>query len=152
MPKCSPKRRAQAANVGFRIDWNEFCYGSLLGKSPTGPVKARKSCGRGARSLNSRAVTRFIDSDLAACLDRLPFSRWHWLVVTALGIPWMLDGVEVTIVGALGSVLQEPGTLGLSAGQVGLSGTVYIAGAISGALFCLLLRFRCRELRLPDRQ
>jgi hypothetical protein len=68
-------------------------------------------------------VERFIDSDLAARLDRLPFSRWHGLVVTALGITWMLDGLEVTIVGALGSVLQEPGTLGLSAGQVGLSGT-----------------------------
>jgi MFS family permease len=79
-------------------------------------------------------VERFIDSDLAARLDRLPFSRWHWLVVTALGVTWMLDGLEVTIVGALGSVLEEPGTLGLSAGQVGLSGTVYIAGAISGAL------------------
>jgi MFS family permease len=79
-------------------------------------------------------VGRFVDSDLAARLDRLPFGRWHWLVVTALGITWMLDGLEVTIVGALGSVLEQPNTLGLSASEVGLSGTTYIAGAISGAL------------------
>jgi MFS family permease len=76
-----------------------------------------------------------IETDIPARLDRLPWSRWHWRVVIALGITWILDGLEVTIVGALGSVLQEPGTLGLSARDVGWSATAYIAGAISGALF-----------------
>jgi MFS family permease len=75
-----------------------------------------------------------IETDIPARLDRLRFGGWHWRVVIALGITWMLDGLEVTIVGALGSVLQEPETLGLSATQVGLSATVYIAGAILGAL------------------
>ncbi len=93
-------------------------------------------------------MQRFIESDLAARLDRLPFSRWHWFVVTALGITWMLDGLEVTIVGALGSVLEEPGTLGLTASQVGLSGTVYIAGAITGALFFGRLTDRYGRKRL----
>ncbi|TMA36246.1 MAG: MFS transporter [Deltaproteobacteria bacterium] len=74
------------------------------------------------------------ETDIPARLDRLPWSRFHWLVVVALGITWALDGLEVTIVGALGGVLEEPGTLGLSATQVGLAGTVYIAGALIGAL------------------
>jgi MFS family permease len=74
------------------------------------------------------------ETDIPARLDRLPWSRFHWLVVLALGITWALDGLEVTIVGALGSVLVEPGTLGLTVTEVGLAGTVYIAGAIAGAL------------------
>ena len=76
-----------------------------------------------------------IETDIPARLDRLPWARWHWLVVVALGITWILDGLEVTIVGSLGSVLQEPDTLGLRAHDVGLAATAYIAGAISGALF-----------------
>jgi MFS family permease len=76
-----------------------------------------------------------IETDIPARLDRLPWSRWHWLVVAALGITWILDGLEVTIVGSLGSVLQEPEALGLTARDVGLSATAYIAGAIVGALF-----------------
>ncbi len=81
-----------------------------------------------------RDVSAF-ETDIPARLDRLAWSRFHWLVVIALGVTWALDGLEVTIVGALGSVLEEPGTLGLSATQVGLAGTVYIAGALIGALF-----------------
>jgi hypothetical protein len=73
-----------------------------------------------------------IETDIPARLDRLPWSRWHWLVVVALGITWILDGLEVTIVGSLGSVLQEPGTLGLSARDVGLSaGSPIVSGARS---------------------
>src|SRR5580765_8562262 len=78
---------------------------------------------------------REILTNIPARLDRLPWSRWHWLVIVALGITWILDGLEVTIVGSLGSVLQEPGTLGLTARDVGWSATAYIAGAICGALF-----------------
>jgi MFS family permease len=76
-----------------------------------------------------------IESDIPARLDRLPWARWHWLVVVALGVTWILDGLEVTIVGSLGAVLEEPGTLGLSPTQVGLAATAYIFGAIAGALF-----------------
>jgi MFS family permease len=79
-------------------------------------------------------MERVFETDIPARLDRLAWSRFHWLVVVALGVTWALDGLEVTIVGALGSVLEEPGTLGLSATQVGLAGTVYIAGALAGAL------------------
>jgi MFS family permease len=80
-------------------------------------------------------MERVFETDIPARLDRLAWSRFHWLVVIALGVTWALDGLEVTIVGALGSVLEEPGTLGLSATQVGLAGSVYIAGALAGALF-----------------
>ncbi len=74
------------------------------------------------------------DTDIPSRLDRLAWGRWHSLVVLSLGITWVLDGLEVTIVGAISGVLQEPGTLGLSATEIGLSGTMYIGGAIAGAL------------------
>jgi MFS family permease len=74
-------------------------------------------------------------SDVPARLDRLPWSRWHWLVVVALGITWLLDGLEVTLSGSLIGILKDPSTLGLSDTQIGLSGTAYLIGAVVGALF-----------------
>ena len=79
-------------------------------------------------------MTPAFDTDIPARLDRLRWGLFHWHVVLALGITWALDGLEVTIVGALGSVLEEPGTLGLAATEVGLAGTAYIAGALAGAV------------------
>lgn len=73
-------------------------------------------------------------SDIPARLDRLPWSAWHWRVAIALGIAWVLDGLEVTLVGSVGAVLERPDTLALSATQVGWSGSLYILGAVCGAL------------------
>ncbi|VWX62367.1 Predicted arabinose efflux permease, MFS family [Burkholderiales bacterium 8X] len=73
-------------------------------------------------------------SDIPARLDRLPWSRWHWRVVIALGVAWVLDGLEVTLVGSIGGVLERPDTLGLTASQVGWSGSLYVGGAVLGAL------------------
>lgn len=73
-------------------------------------------------------------SDIPNRLDRLPWSGWHWRVVMALGIAWVLDGLEVTLIGSIGSVLERDDTLALSAAQVGWTGSVYIAGAVLGAL------------------
>jgi MFS family permease len=73
-------------------------------------------------------------TDIPARLDRLPWSRWHWRVVIALGIAWVLDGLEVTLVGSVGGVLERPDTLGLSASQIGGAGSLYIGGAVLGAL------------------
>ncbi|RJF96038.1 MFS transporter [Noviherbaspirillum saxi] len=73
-------------------------------------------------------------SDIPARLDRLPWSRWHWRVVIALGIAWILDGLEVTLVGSIGSVLERPDTLGLGATQIGWAGSLYVGGAVIGAL------------------
>lgn len=78
---------------------------------------------------------RLIDSDIPARLDRLPWSRWHWRVVIALGITWLLDGLEVTLVGAVASVLGDREALGLSAREIGFSVSAYLAGAVIGALF-----------------
>lgn len=77
--------------------------------------------------------TKF-ETDIPARLDRLPWSAWHWRVVVALGVTWMLDGLEVTLIGAIGPVLKEPDTLGLTDGQLGTSASAYLAGAIAGAV------------------
>jgi MFS family permease len=74
-----------------------------------------------------------IETDVPKRLDRLPWARWHWLVVFALGFVWILDGLEVTIVGAIGPTLQKA-SLHLSSFQVGLIGAFYVAGAVTGAL------------------
>lgn len=76
----------------------------------------------------------WIESCVPARLDRLPWSRWHWLIVVALGATWILDGLEVTLAGALGGILTRRETLGLSDAQVGASATFYLAGAVIGAL------------------
>jgi MFS family permease len=76
-----------------------------------------------------------ISTDIPARLDRLPWSAWHWRVVIALGVSWLLDGLEVTVVGSLGPALQRPETLGLTAGQIGWAASAYIGGAVLGALY-----------------
>jgi MFS family permease len=76
-----------------------------------------------------------IESYVPARLDRLPWSSWHWLIVVSLGATWILDGLEVTLAGALGGILTRHETLGLSDAQVGASATCYLAGAVIGALF-----------------
>jgi MFS family permease len=75
-----------------------------------------------------------ITTDIPARLDRLPWSRFHLLVVVALGVTWILDGLEVTIVGSIGPVLQNSQTLGLSAQEIGSAGSAYVIGAVIGAL------------------
>ena len=78
---------------------------------------------------------RLLETDLPARLDRLPWSRWHWRVVLALGITWLLDGLEVTLVGSVANVLGRPETLHLSETEIGASVSAYLAGAVLGALF-----------------
>src|SRR5882762_11672857 len=75
-----------------------------------------------------------LETAIPARLDRLPWSPWHWRVVIALGVSWLLDGLEVTVVGSLGPALQRPETLGLSAAEIGWAASAYIGGAVLGAL------------------
>jgi MFS family permease len=85
--------------------------------------------------MDSTAQSATLASTLPSRLDALPWSRWHWRVVIALGITWILDGLEVTVVGSLGPALQDRETLGLSATQVGWAASAYVGGAVVGALF-----------------
>jgi MFS family permease len=79
---------------------------------------------------------RTIETEIPARMDRLPWSRWHWMVVIGLGTVWILDGLAVTIIGAIGPRLTEEGAgLGLTAAQVGAAGSAYIVGACLGALY-----------------
>ncbi|MDO8411770.1 MAG: MFS transporter [Phenylobacterium sp.] len=73
-------------------------------------------------------------TNVPARLDRLPWSRFHWLVVAALGVTWILDGLEVTLVGSLSPAIAGSDGLNLTATQVGLTGSAYILGAVVGAL------------------
>ena len=73
------------------------------------------------------------ETDIPARLDRLPFGRFHLLVIVALGITWILDGLEVTLAGALSGELKNSSALGLSNAQVGLAGSCYLLGAVLGA-------------------
>jgi MFS family permease len=80
------------------------------------------------------ATGRVVETMIPRRLDRLPWSRWHWYVVIGLGITWILDGFEVTLVGAIASVLTQPDTLHLSTQQASSAGTWYLLGAVAGAL------------------
>src|SRR5215471_16602645 len=77
---------------------------------------------------------KLIESHVPARLDRLPWSRWHWLIVISLGATWILDGLEVTLAGSLAGILTRPETLGLSESEIGASASCYLAGAVIGAL------------------
>src|SRR3990170_5273466 len=89
-----------------------------------------------------------LTSTLPSRLDALPWSRWHWRVVIALGVTWILDGLEVTVVGSLGPALQESSTLGLSATEIGWAGSAYVGGAVLGALYFGRLADRLGRKRL----
>lgn len=87
--------------------------------------------------MSSGVQTGTIKTDVAARLDRLPWSRWHWMVVIGLGTVWILDGLEVTLVGNVGGRIAEDGSgLDISAADItGLAASLYVAGACLGALF-----------------
>src|SRR5271156_5279142 len=71
---------------------------------------------------------------IPARLDRLPWSRFHWLLVIGLGITWVLDGLEVTLMGAISAVLQRPDVMHFTAAQIGSISSASLAGAVIGSL------------------
>ena len=81
------------------------------------------------------ASDAIIETDIPARLDRLPWSRFHTLVVVALGVTWILDGLEVTLAGTVAGALRQSPVLQFSNVDVGLAGSAYLAGAVLGALF-----------------
>ncbi len=95
-----------------------------------GPAASAKT----TRPIHPGPAGEAITTDIPARLDRLPWTRFHVLIVVALGITWVLDGLEVTIVGAIGPVLQDTATLGLTAQAIGAAASAYVVGAVCGAL------------------
>jgi hypothetical protein len=76
-----------------------------------------------------------IETRAPARLDRLPWGRFHTLVIAALGITWVLDGLEVTLAGSVAGALKASPILRFTDSDVGLSSSLYLAGAVSGALY-----------------
>jgi MFS family permease len=86
------------------------------------------------RSASATASGAIVETDIPARLERLPWGRFHTLVVVALGITWVLDGLEVTLAGAVSPALKESPQLHFSNADVGLASSAYLAGAVLGAL------------------
>src|SRR5437764_2387695 len=97
---------------------------------------------------HSPLSTRVIETDIPARLDRLRWGRFHTLVVVALGITWILDGLEVTLAGAVSPALKESPRLNFSNAEVGFASSAYLAGAVCGALFFGWLTDRLGRKRL----
>ena len=87
-------------------------------------------------SQTASVETGRIETNIPARLDRLPWAKFHWMVVIGLGTVWILDGLEVTIVGSIAPRLTEPGSgIAITTAQIGTAAAVYVAGACVGALF-----------------
>jgi MFS family permease len=97
------------------------------------PTASGRYARRAAEANHARSGT--IETDIPARLDALPFGRFHLLVIVALGITWILDGLEVTLAGALSGELMHSSGLSLSASQIGMAGSAYLGGAVVGAFF-----------------
>ena len=81
------------------------------------------------------AAASVAETDVPARLDRLPWARFHWLVIFALGITWILDGLEVTLVGSLSpAIASAHGGLGLRGEEMGWTASAYLAGAVIDGL------------------
>ena len=91
-----------------------------------------------------------IETNIPARLDRLPWSRWHWRILIGLGTVWILDGLEVTIVGSIAGAISAKGSgLRISAADIaGLAASMYVAGACFGALLFGRLTDRFGRKRL----
>ena len=80
------------------------------------------------------AAPAAIKTLIPARLDRLPWTRFHTLIVIGLGVTWVLDGLEVTMMGAVSGVLQERATLQFTSADIGLIASFYLTGAVLGSL------------------
>ena len=99
-------------------------------------------------SAYARPDGSILETDIPARLDRLPWGRFHTLVVVALGITWIFDGLEVTLAGAISGALKQSPVLQFSNTDVGIASSAYLAGAVLGAIFFGWLTDRLGRKRL----
>src|SRR5699024_8208265 len=86
--------------------------------------------------MSTELETRTISTRIPARLDRLPWTKFHWRVLAGLGTGWILDGLEVTMVGNVAARMTQDGSgINIGAGQIGLAGSIYVIGDCLGALF-----------------
>src|SRR6476619_4748433 len=127
MPPGVPQRR-QSQSRSHPSAWN--CQSCPKTRQPIAPGFP------GGRSGVVATETGTIETQIPARLDRLPWSKFHWRVLIGLGTVWILDGLEVTMVGSVASRLTEKGSgISISTGQIGTAAAFYVAGACIGALF-----------------
>src|SRR3954452_24605255 len=104
-----------------------------MGPEPSSPFRSsRRPC---MTTTNQAPAPGAIRSLIPARIDRLPWSPFHPRMVVALGVAWILDGLEITVAGAVVALLTKEESLGISSTQAGLFATVYLAGEVVGALF-----------------
>ena len=103
---------------------------------------------QGAEPLEKPITPNVIDTDIPARLDRLPWGRFHTLVVVALGVTWILDGLAVTLAGSVAGALKQSPVLNFSNADVGLAGSAYILGAVLGAVLFGMMTDRLGRRRL----
>lgn len=113
----------------------EWLKPSSRGRSVSEQRHFNEREGNGGAVMSEGVEVGTIETKIPARLDRLPWSRFHWIVITGLGTAWILDGLEVNVVGSISSRISEHGAgTGLSAGDVsGWAASLYIAGACLGA-------------------
>ena len=98
---------------------------------------------------NANVAPKTIRTNIPARIDRLPWSGFHWRVVIGLGTVWILDGLQVTVVGSIAPRLTQPGSgIHLDAADIGTAGAIYVAGACVGALIFGQLTDRYGRKRL----
>src|SRR3954466_1203850 len=140
-----PRRWAPARAPAHRPCPSATCVRSArsrVERTAWGPRPVAYPTGRdgGGRSdrvpMSATPERRVIETDVPSRLDRLPWSRFHWRIVIGLGTVWVLDGLEVTIVGAIAPRLTEAGSgIHLNSAHIGTAAAIYVAGACLGALF-----------------
>ena len=123
----APLAAQKAGNAGS--GGNQEAAMHLPSDPPDAPSRAHTD---GASE--ATADPSIVETHLPARLDRLPWGRFHTLVVAALGITWLLDGLEVTLAGSVASALKSPASLHFTNSDIGLASSAYLLGAVAGAL------------------
>src|SRR5205823_6994778 len=142
------ERQGSYLHSGTRVGGR--CLASALARTETEQALLiwADSQGKGDLQDASPQSGAIVVTDVPARLDRLPWGPFHSLVVVALGITWVLDGLEVTLAGAVAPALKESPLLHFTNAEVGIASSGYLAGAVLGALFFGWLTDRLGRKRL----